>query len=54
VPKERYLRAATMLAFRQHQLARANGERREQYLAEIAQLRAEVVALLHTSSEAGR
>jgi RsiW-degrading membrane proteinase PrsW (M82 family) len=46
VPKERYLRAATMLAFRQHQLTRAKGERRELYHADIAMLRAEVIALL--------
>lgn len=46
VPKGRYIRAATLLAFRQHQLEIARGERRERYLAEIAGLRSEVVALL--------
>lgn len=46
IPKERYIRAATLLAFRQHQLEVARGERRERYLAEIAGLRSEVASLL--------
>ncbi|MBU3728168.1 MAG: PrsW family intramembrane metalloprotease [Phycisphaerales bacterium] len=42
VPQEPYVRAATLLAFRHHQLEVARGERRERYLQDIAALRAEV------------
>jgi RsiW-degrading membrane proteinase PrsW (M82 family) len=42
VPHEPYVRAATLLAFRHHQLEVARGERRERYLQDIAALRAEV------------
>ena len=42
VPHEPYVRAATLLAFRHHQLEVARGERRERYLQDIAELRAEV------------
>lgn len=48
VPHERYIRAATLLAFRHHQLEVARGERRERYLQEIAALRIEVARLLRT------
>lgn len=46
VPKDRYIRAATLLAFRHHQLEIARGERRDRYLADIARLRREVEYLL--------
>lgn len=42
VPHEPYVRAATLLAFRHHQLEVARGERRERYLEDIVALRAEV------------
>jgi RsiW-degrading membrane proteinase PrsW (M82 family) len=47
VPQQAYIRAATLLAFRHHQLEVARGERRERYLAEIAALRANVQRMLH-------
>jgi protease PrsW len=47
VPKEAYLRAATLLAFRHHQLEIAAGERQRRYEADIHKLRAEVRRLLH-------
>ena len=46
VLREPYVRAATLLAFRHHQLEVARGERRERYLQDIAALRAEVVGRL--------
>ena len=46
VPREPYVRAATLLAFRHHQLEVARGERRERYLQDIAALRAEVIGRL--------
>ncbi|MFZ9914502.1 MAG: PrsW family intramembrane metalloprotease [Phycisphaerales bacterium] len=49
VPHEAYVRAATLLAFRLNQLEVARGERREQYLADIAGLRAEVRGMLDGS-----
>jgi hypothetical protein len=42
VPREPYLRAATLLAFRHHQIEVARGERRERYLQDIVGLRAQV------------
>ena len=49
VPHEAYVRAATLLAFRHHQLEVAGGERRERYLEEILRLRTEVMRLLGRS-----
>ena len=46
VPHDRYIRAATKLALRSHQLEIARGERRERYLADIALLRREVAEML--------
>lgn len=46
VPHEPYVRAATLLAFRHHQLEVAGGERRERYLQEIVRLRTEVKRML--------
>ncbi len=46
VPHEPYVRAATLLAFRHHQLEVARGERRERYLQDIAALRTEVIGRL--------
>lgn len=46
VPKERYVRAATLLAFRHHQSEIASGERASRYAADIDRYRREVVALL--------
>jgi protease PrsW len=46
IPREAYIKAATLLAFRHHQLEIARGERREQYLEEIARYRDEVRDLL--------
>ncbi|MBA2661270.1 MAG: PrsW family intramembrane metalloprotease [Bradymonadaceae bacterium] len=45
IPKEPYIKAATLLAFRRHQLEIAGGERRASYLADIAALRQEVQRL---------
>jgi RsiW-degrading membrane proteinase PrsW (M82 family) len=42
IPKEEYIRAATLLAFRQHQLEIAEGERRERYRQDIEQFRGEI------------
>jgi protease PrsW len=50
VPKEPYLRAATLLAFRHHQLEISRGERRQRYLQDIESLRAEVGRLLEGRS----
>ena len=46
IPKERYLRAATLLAFRRHQLEIARGERAVAYAGEIHRLRGEVRGML--------
>lgn len=46
VDKNEYVKAATLLAFRHHQLEIAGGERRERYLEEIATYRKRVQALL--------
>ncbi len=46
IPKERYLRAATLLAFRRHQFEIARGERAAAYAAEIHRLRGEVRGML--------
>lgn len=46
IPKADYIRAATLLAFRHHQLEIANGERRQQYLDDIARYRQEVQRFL--------
>lgn len=46
VPQERYLRTATRLALRHHQLEIARGERRERYIEDIALLRRELSAML--------
>lgn len=39
IPKEPYVKAATLLAFRHHQLEIARGERKKRYLEDIARLR---------------
>lgn len=46
VPKDRYVRAATLLAFRHHQREIARGERAVRYAADIERYRGEVIALL--------
>lgn len=46
VPKEDYIRAATLLAFRQHQLEIAEGERRERYRRDIETFRKEIRYML--------
>jgi RsiW-degrading membrane proteinase PrsW (M82 family) len=46
VPKKDYIRAATLLAFRQHQLEIAEGERRERYRQDIERFRGEVRSML--------
>ncbi len=46
VDKEAYIKAATLLAFRHHQLEIAGGERRERYLEEIATYRQQVQQML--------
>lgn len=46
INKESYLKAATLLAFRHHQLEIAQGERRQQYLDEIAAYRQELAKML--------
>lgn len=46
VPRERYVRAATLLAFRRRQLEIARGERADRYAADIHRFRAEVRAML--------
>lgn len=48
VPHEAYVRAATLLAFRHHQLEVARGERRERYMRDIAQLRDQIRRFLRT------
>lgn len=44
--KEDYIRAATLLAFRHHQLEIAQGDRRQEYLEEIAKHRQALAAML--------
>ncbi len=46
VDKKAYIKAATLLAFRHHQLEIAGGERRQRYLEEIATYRKRVQELL--------
>src|SRR5690606_1681226 len=46
VPREAYIRTATLLAFRQHQLEIARGARRDQYLQDIARFRQQLHDLL--------
>jgi RsiW-degrading membrane proteinase PrsW (M82 family) len=46
VDKDAYIKAATLLAFRHHQLEIAGGDRRELYLEEIATYRQQVQGLL--------
>ncbi|MFM7259687.1 MAG: PrsW family intramembrane metalloprotease [bacterium] len=46
VPQVRYIRTATRLALRQHQLEIAHGERRERYLSDIAELRRDLARML--------
>jgi RsiW-degrading membrane proteinase PrsW (M82 family) len=46
IPKDEYIRAATLLAFRQHQLEIAEGERRERYRQEIEKFRKEIRFML--------
>jgi RsiW-degrading membrane proteinase PrsW (M82 family) len=46
VPRDRYIRAATLLAFRHHQREIARGERAVRYAADIERYRGEVIALL--------
>lgn len=46
VDKQAYIKAATLLAFRHHQLEIAEGERRQEYLEDIAKYRKEVQDLL--------
>lgn len=45
IPKEKYVEAATKLAFRQHQLEHAEGSRRERILRDIAEHRAAIGAM---------
>ena len=47
VDKEEYVRTATLLAFRHHQLEIAGGERRERYLEDIATYRGQLRAMLY-------
>ena len=45
IPKDEYVRAATLLAFRHYQLEIAEGERRQQYRDDIEAYRAELQAM---------
>lgn len=46
VPRADYVKTATLLAFRHHQLEIADGERRESYLADIEQYRHDIADML--------
>ncbi|MEM1348200.1 MAG: PrsW family intramembrane metalloprotease [Myxococcota bacterium] len=46
IDKQAYIKAATLLAFRHHQLEIAQGERRQEYLEDIANYRRQVRGLL--------
>ncbi len=46
VAREAYVEAATLLAFRQHQLERAEGARRDRLVADIAEHRAAIAQML--------
>lgn len=50
VDRDAYIEAATLLAFRQHQLAIAQGERRDEYLKEIEKYRHQIRDLLAGSA----
>ncbi len=52
--REAYIKAATLLAFRHHQLEQAQGARRERYLEDIATLRQQVRAHVSTLNLANR
>lgn len=46
IPRKQYVRAATLLAFRQHQLDIADGERAQRYREDIAKFREQVEGML--------